>query len=128
MKLLRFFDMINESERVEGIGVQLGADARDDRVGVRDSAGAELWLSAQDIQEAGEQLLQSIILRQSTCQPLHHVTRIVGYFSRIENWNGSKVGELSDRRAGDYVVNTISPSSMPVTGESQPSKGLIMTP
>jgi hypothetical protein len=35
---------------------------------------------------------------------VHHVSRIVGYFSRIENWNKSKHGELKDRHAGDYKV------------------------
>ncbi|MDD5644533.1 MAG: hypothetical protein PHO00_03695 [bacterium] len=35
---------------------------------------------------------------------IYHVTRIVGYFSRIENWNKSKLGELKDRRQGSYSV------------------------
>lgn len=35
---------------------------------------------------------------------VHHVTRIVGYYSRIENWNKSKLGELKDRHQGDYRV------------------------
>jgi len=33
-----------------------------------------------------------------------HMTRIVGYYSRLDNWNPSKLGELKDRRAGDYGV------------------------
>ena len=32
------------------------------------------------------------------------ITRIVGYYSRINNWNKSKVGELKDRHRGDYRV------------------------
>ncbi len=33
-------------------------------------------------------------------------SRVVGYFSKIENWNKSKrFGELSDRHQGDYSVN-----------------------
>lgn len=35
---------------------------------------------------------------------VHHVSRVVGYYSRIENWNQSKIGELRDRRRGDYGV------------------------
>jgi len=35
---------------------------------------------------------------------LYHVSRIVGYNSRIENWNKSKLGELADRRMGNYAV------------------------
>ncbi len=30
------------------------------------------------------------------------VTRIVGYYSRTQNWNKSKIGELRDRQHGQY--------------------------
>jgi hypothetical protein len=33
---------------------------------------------------------------------LNGVTRIVGYYSRVNNWNKSKVGELRDRAKGSY--------------------------
>jgi len=36
-----------------------------------------------------------------------HVSRIVGYFSRVDNWNPSKRGELKDRQAGNYRVGAI---------------------
>jgi len=32
-------------------------------------------------------------------------TRIVGYYSRIDNWNPSKMGELEDRHGGHYGVD-----------------------
>lgn len=32
----------------------------------------------------------------------HGVTRIVGYYSRVNNWNKSKIGELRDRQKGNY--------------------------
>lgn len=35
---------------------------------------------------------------------VYSVTRIVGYFSRVNNWNPSKLAELADRQAGDYAV------------------------
>lgn len=35
---------------------------------------------------------------------LNGVTRIVGYYSRISNWNKSKIGELNDRHMGRYAV------------------------
>jgi anaerobic ribonucleoside-triphosphate reductase len=35
---------------------------------------------------------------------LDGITRIVGYFSKISNWNKSKIGELHDRRQGNYKV------------------------
>lgn len=35
---------------------------------------------------------------------LYGVTRIVGYYSRVSNWNKSKIGELHDRHVGNYSV------------------------
>ncbi|MFH1422997.1 MAG: anaerobic ribonucleoside-triphosphate reductase, partial [Planctomycetota bacterium] len=35
---------------------------------------------------------------------IYGVTRIVGYFSRVQNWNKSKLGELADRRRGNYAI------------------------
>jgi ribonucleoside-triphosphate reductase len=32
------------------------------------------------------------------------MTRVVGYFSRVETWNRSKIGELKDRNKGNYQV------------------------
>lgn len=34
------------------------------------------------------------------------LTRVVGYFSRVSNWNDSKLAELEDRRKGKYQINT----------------------
>ena len=36
---------------------------------------------------------------------VHGLTRIVGYFSRVSNWNKSKIGELKDRHRGHYSVS-----------------------
>ncbi|MFO7957624.1 MAG: anaerobic ribonucleoside-triphosphate reductase [Candidatus Brocadiia bacterium] len=33
---------------------------------------------------------------------VYGMTRVVGYFSRIPNWNKSKIGELKDRHKGNY--------------------------
>jgi anaerobic ribonucleoside-triphosphate reductase len=35
---------------------------------------------------------------------VYGITRIVGYFSRVDNWNKSKLGELADRKRGNYAV------------------------
>jgi hypothetical protein len=32
------------------------------------------------------------------------LSRVVGYFSAIHNWNGSKQAELRDRQKGNYAV------------------------
>ncbi|MFH1857068.1 MAG: anaerobic ribonucleoside-triphosphate reductase [Candidatus Omnitrophota bacterium] len=38
-------------------------------------------------------------------QDVYGITRIVGYYSRINNWNKSKIGELKDRQRGEYAIN-----------------------
>jgi len=40
---------------------------------------------------------------------LNGITRIVGYYSRVNNWNKSKVGELRDRAYGSYGLTGKSP-------------------
>ncbi|HAM38608.1 MAG: hypothetical protein A2474_08340 [Elusimicrobia bacterium RIFOXYC2_FULL_34_12] len=35
---------------------------------------------------------------------VRHITRVVGYYSRVENWNKSKKGELDDRHLGEYKI------------------------
>ncbi|MCK5306413.1 MAG: anaerobic ribonucleoside-triphosphate reductase [Candidatus Omnitrophica bacterium] len=35
---------------------------------------------------------------------VYGITRIVGYYSRVDNWNKSKIGELKDRHRGNYAV------------------------
>jgi len=35
---------------------------------------------------------------------VYGMTRVVGYFSRVHNWNPSKHGELKDRQKGNYSV------------------------
>lgn len=50
-----------------------------------------------------EFLIPAIITGE--CIKLLGVTRIVGYYSRIVNWNKSKIGELKDRHKGKYSVS-----------------------
>ncbi len=40
------------------------------------------------------------------------LSRVVGYFSVIENWNPGKKAELKDRRKGNYRI----PKRVPVPG------------
>ena len=35
---------------------------------------------------------------------VYGISRVVGYFSRINNWNKSKTAEFKDRQKGNYSV------------------------
>ena len=37
-------------------------------------------------------------------EEIYGVTRIVGYYSKIKNWNKNKIGELKDRQSGNYQI------------------------
>jgi ribonucleoside-triphosphate reductase len=52
---------------------------------------------------------------------VYGITRIVGYFSRISNWNKSKLGELKDRHRGDYAVTPLFPPAQH-PAEAQPRR------
>lgn len=45
-----------------------------------------------------------VITQQRKPIVLNGITRIVGYYSRVNNWNKSKVGELRDRYQQNYAL------------------------
>jgi len=48
--------------------------------------------------------LESILVGKREPDVLYHMTRVVGYFSRVSNFNSSKVAELADRQKGNYAI------------------------
>ncbi|MBN1330495.1 MAG: hypothetical protein JXA54_13555 [Candidatus Heimdallarchaeota archaeon] len=40
-------------------------------------------------------------------EDVYGISRVVGYFSVIENWNGSKKSELKRRQKGEYWSDNI---------------------
>ena len=59
----------------------------------KDSLGGSDWENISSVLAGREPII------------LDGITRIVGYFSKISNWNKSKIGELHDRRTGNYKVD-----------------------
>lgn len=37
---------------------------------------------------------------------VYGMSRVVGYYSKIDNWNAAKVAEFADRQAGDYAITS----------------------
>ena len=46
----------------------------------------------------------AFIVGERSPQQLQHMTRVVGYYSQVSNFNPSKVGELRDRQKGSYAL------------------------
>jgi len=105
MNLTDFYDQVERDEALKGIDVIVGDHPDQDAVIVQDVAtGQTVRLLADAIRSHPWEALRNVILGLDPA-PLYHTTRIVGYFSRIENWNKSKLGELKDRRNGNYRVS-----------------------
>lgn len=48
--------------------------------------------------------LEAVLLGRRPARVMIQLTRIVGYYSRVDNWNPSKIAELDDRHRGDYAL------------------------
>lgn len=105
MQVSEFFWKIEEDKALRGIDLQTGDDPREDTVVVEDlHSGYKTRFAVPVVLENDWETLRDIALGRKNIAPLYHVTRIVGYYSRIENWNKSKLGELTDRRHGNYAI------------------------
>lgn len=63
------------------------------------------WIKYHISEEGMKVIHKDALLKQLRSHDVLHMTRIVGYYSRVNNWNPSKLGELADRQAGNYAVN-----------------------
>ena len=51
--------------------------------------------------------VEAVLTEKRPPRALSHMTRVIGYYSLTENWNLSKIGELTARRKGDYGVTGV---------------------
>lgn len=71
----------------------------------RPSTGLCFRLTLRAILEHEWEELAAVFTHRRAPNVLSHISRVVGYYSRIENWNKSKHSELADRRKGDYFIS-----------------------
>ena len=97
MKLEDFFDRVEEHETLKGYYIG------DTYVVVKHhNTYTELGLDA--IIKNSWELLEEVLLGKREPHVLYHMSRVVGYYSRTDNWNKSKIGELKDRHKGNYTL------------------------
>jgi len=105
MKPSEFFWRVESDERLRGVDLQVGGTPGEDVMVVEDlKTGYKTIFAVQVILEHAWEDLRAMATGEKNISPLYHVSRIVGYYSRIENWNKSKLAELADRRRGDYAI------------------------
>lgn len=103
MRLIEFYERIETDPDIVGITATIAEKPDFDNVRVAfPKTNALVTIPVTTILDHAWEALRAVIVGERGTQVLHHVTRIVGYFSRIENWNKSKLGELADRRRGNY--------------------------
>lgn len=107
-KLTAFDAAVKASKllEIDGVAIDDGKacteTTKDSKIKVLNSHNEAAYLVSVDA--IVRQPLKELILALETglFTRLHGITRIVGYYSKIHNWNSSKISELADRRKGNY--------------------------
>ena len=83
-------------------------------VGIKHQKHHMWWfLAKNEVNKVTTQTLQKAELVSNNNKPacpscgstnVYGMSRVVGYFSKINNWNASKKAELRSRRKGDYKL------------------------
>ncbi|MBD3408519.1 MAG: hypothetical protein GF411_20515 [Candidatus Lokiarchaeota archaeon] len=105
MKMKEFCNQIESSKDMSGVGMELGENDKLKSVIVKSEfTGLDVKLPVEAIEKSDWSTISDIIAGKREPAVLQHMSRVVGYFSKIENWNSSKIGELHDRQKGDYQL------------------------
>ena len=101
MDIKAFLDSVDEHPTLEG------ADISDEGFTVHHiPTGKATRIPVEKVQELDWITLEDIMTLKREPKALHGFTRVVGYYSRPDNWNPSKIGELKDRQKGNYGIET----------------------
>lgn len=104
MDLTTFFDTVGEHPELRGVGIDRESHETPGVIVEHVPSGMATRLPVAAVEGAEWPVLEEILLGRRDPVVLQHMTRVVGYYSRIQNWNKSKLGELKDRHRGSYGV------------------------
>lgn len=108
MTLTEFFHTVEQDPDMRGVEIITGDTPEADALVIEHiPSGYKLRIVTQAILMLDYDTIKSMAAGKQKISPLYHVSRIVGYYSRIENWNQSKIGELADRRKGNYTLEAV---------------------
>ena len=106
MHIDKFYDEINNHQRLDILDIVKGDKPSEDYFIIRDNkSDGKFKVIAAAVTENDWDVLEAILIGQRQPLVLEHMTRIVGYYSKVKNWNKSKLGELRDRQAGNYRIS-----------------------
>lgn len=108
-----FIEAVDETDNLKIVGTSFN-DKKEEVFVIEDinNSGEHIEILISEIIEKAKNIkiakeFVKIIQGERSPIILSGITRIVGYFSRVNNWNRSKIGELRDRRRGTYGVNQL---------------------
>ncbi|MHC4248866.1 MAG: hypothetical protein ACYS9X_07035 [Planctomycetota bacterium] len=100
-----FYEKVTSRDGMEWLGVREGRSPGEDEALVRHTkTGVKHAVAVSSILEHSWQELEAVLTGRREARVMIHLTRIVGYYSRVQNWNRSKLAELKDRHEGVYAV------------------------
>ena len=105
MEMTTFYDCVQKNHDLEGLGVCECEKGRPGVIVRHKPTHLATHLPVEAIEAMDDwNVLEDVLVGKREPVVLQQMTRVVGYFSRVENWNKSKLGELTDRRAGNYAA------------------------
>ena len=104
MDLGKFCNQVEASDDLCGIGMSVNDGTIENFVVKYKPSGAEIKISTEAVKKCDWPVLYEVMTGRREPAVIQHMTRIVGYYSKISNWNPSKIGELGDRKKGEYEV------------------------
>jgi len=97
MEAMELYDLVESDDRFEGVSISPNA------VVVRHCpTGIKTSVPIDTLGPMDRDVVISILAAEREPEGLYHMTRVIGYFSRTQNFNSGKIGELRDRVQGNY--------------------------
>jgi len=95
-----FYDAVDTHPELELAEIRRDTDTGATAILVRHPPTKALYAVEPEAVTANDwDTLEAVLTGKRDAKILGHMTRIVGYYSQVENWNKSKLGELKARRA-----------------------------
>jgi len=100
MNLPTFYDYVDAHPELEGVSI-----SKDGQFSVyHPLTKFTTTVDIGAIMDLGWDVLEDIFTGKREPEVIYHMSRVCGYYSRPENWNGSKIAELADRHKGNYTI------------------------
>ena len=101
-----FYEQVESHPDIEWLGVREGLGPReaDEVLVCHRGTGVKHAVAVSSVLEHRWEDLEAVLTGRREACLMTHLTRIVGYYSRVRNWNRSKLAELRDRHAGTYAI------------------------